>query len=205
MKSLGIIPKVLLSLSLCLILISWPIIFLTSNDISWVPIQKRNNIPLTEGEIKMYDKEIISFFKNDYSSLSFLTQEEFSHMQDVRTLLMKLDISFLISLWLALVSVFYLRKLNFIKHLLKKVSIIVLIFLAFLFAMSLFSFNSFFSGFHEMFFVSNFSFQEDSMLKILYPDSFFRDIFILYFILAILGCLATIAVSYKLKGLKNRR
>ncbi len=192
-------------MSISLVLILYPITFLSSNPDIWFIIQKRNDVTLPEKEIKVYDVQITSFFKGESKDLDFLTPQENSHMQDVRNLVTNANLLFFISLILFLSTSFYLRKTKFIGLALRKVSLFLLVFLFLLLIVNLIGFDSFFLKFHQMFFVGNYAFPSTSMLKILYPDGFFRDIFILYFIFSVSGCLLTLLASYKIKGLKNRK
>lgn len=199
MKKKIIIPKIILILSLISILILWPITILSSNSNIWFLLQKRNNVIFSLGgeNVKIYNKQIVSFFKGNVRDLNFLTAEEFSHMKDVKNILTKIDLIFWSSLIVFSLSILYLRKSA--KKILRIVPLSIISFLVLLLVLSVFNFSSIFEKFHEVFFVGNYSFPSGSMLKILYPDIFFRNIFIVYFILSILGCLVTIAVSYKLK------
>lgn len=196
MKKKVIIPKILLILSLISILILWPVILLTSNSGIWYFLQK-NHVSLPQNEVKSYDKQVIYFFNGDIKDLNFLTAEELSHMQDVKNILTRVDLVFWSSLIIFTLSILYLRKSA--KHILRKVPISVLSFLVLLLVLSFFSFDSLFQKFHEVFFTGNYAFPTTSMLKILYPDIFFRNVFICYFLLSILGCMAIMAISYKLK------
>ena len=196
MKKSIFILKIVLILSLTSILILWSVILLTSNSIIWFLIQKQN-LSLSEEEVKAYNNQVVSFFKGDAQELDFLTEDEFSHMKDVKNIVVKTNFSFWISLILFLPTFLFIRKS--IKLILRRVSIGVASFLILLLILSFTNFSWIFLKFHETFFVSNYSFASNSMLKILYPDSFFRNVFICYFLLSIVGCLAVIATSYKLK------
>lgn len=199
MKKPIIILKILLILSLVSILILWPILLLVSNSNIWFIIQKENNVVLPEEEIKIYNHQTVSFFKGESKNLDFLTLQEISHIQDVKNLVTRANLLFFISLILFLPTFLYLRKAQFIKFILRKTSLSVLLSLILLLVINTVGFNSFFLKFHEMFFVGNYFFPSNSMLKILYPDSFFRDIFIIYFLLSIIGCLTVWLASYRLK------
>jgi len=196
MKKKIIIPKVVLILSLVLILTLWPIIFLASNSSIWFLMQKEK-VSLSEEEVKAYNKQIISFFRGEVKNLGFLTGEEFSHIQDVKNLIVKASLSFWSALILFLPTCVYLGKS--IRFILRRVSIAVLFFLLLLLIASIVNFPLVFLKFHEIFFISNYAFPSTSMLKILYPDSFYRDIFIVYFLLSIVGCLVVTIISYRLK------
>jgi len=126
-----------------------------------------------------------------------LTQEEVSHMKDVKSMISTSNLIFSISLAIFIIILFYFRKS--MKNVLRNTSIAVLSFLILSSSLVALSFSWFFLKFHELFFTGNYAFSPTSMLKTLYPDTFFRDIFILYFLLSILGCSVAIAVSYKLK------
>lgn len=191
------ITRTILILSIFLVLILWPITFLSFNSDVWLLIQKRNEVVLPEKEIKSYNQEIISFFKNDRDS-DFLTQLEKNHMLNVRDLLIRVNLLFLSSLSVVFLLFDYLFT-NFEKTL-KKASLLVVGLLSILLISNLLDFDIFFLKFHQVFFTGNYMFPSSSMLKILYPDSFFIDIFILYFILAGIVCLITLVISCKLKG-----
>lgn len=192
--------KIILSLSLAILLILWSVVLLTSNPYIWFLIQKRNNVDIENS--KIYNNDISSFLNGKNKELNFLTQDEISHLKDVRKLVISSDLIFLTSIILFLSGYFYLKQS--IKFILRKISISVLVVLIFLSTLTIFSFQWLFIKFHEIFFVGNYYFPSSSMLKTLYPDSFFRDIFILYFILSILGCVVWAVVSYKVKSLKTR-
>jgi len=196
MKINKTIIKIISILSLAVILLLWPILILSNNSEIWFLLQKDNTV-LSKGEIKMYDQSIISFFNGDENNLDFLKFEEISHLQNVRSLLIKTDLTFWLSLNSFSLSILYLRKSA--KNILRVIPILVISFLSLLLMLSILSFNSLFLRFHETFFTENYSFPSDSMLKILFPDSFFKDIFIFYFILSVLGCLIGMIVSYRLK------
>jgi uncharacterized membrane protein len=187
--------KILLILSLVSILILWPILFIVSNPDIWFLIQKRNNVNIKN--VQIYDKEISSFFKNENTDLKFLNEKEISHLQDVKKLITISSLSLLFSIILFIPFFLYIK--NHRKTILRKVSIEIAIFLILMLILNIFNFNWIFINFHETLFTENYSFPSNSIFKILYPDSFFRDVFILYFIFSILGCLVTLAISCRLK------
>jgi len=196
MKINKTIIKIISILSLAVILLLWPILILSNNSEIWFLLQKDNTV-LSKGEIKMYDQSIISFFSGETKNLDFLKSMELSHLQDVKSILMKVNLIFWSSLISFSLSILYLRKSA--KKILRLVPILIIVFLLILLVLSIFSFNLIFEKFHNIFFTDNYTFPSDSMLKTLFPDSFFRDISILYFIMSLLGCLIGILVSYMLK------
>lgn len=195
MKRNIIAVKIVLILSIILFLILWPIALLSSNSYIWFLIQKRNGVVLPEKEIKNYNQEIVSFFK-DGGKIDFLTQLEKGHMLNVRSLLTKANILFLSSISVAFL--FFDSFKNF-GNILRKTALAVICLLLVLLVFSLLNFGTFFLKFHQVFFTGNYMFSSSSMLKTLYPDSFFYEISVVYFLLTILGCLTAILISYKLK------
>jgi integral membrane protein (TIGR01906 family) len=194
------IPKILLTISLTIILLLWPVALLTSNPELLYAIQKKNTVHSTyfsPEQKESYTKQIIYFFNDDIKDLSFLSSGEMSHMQDVKNILTKVDIIFWSSLVMFSLSIIYLRKSS--KNILKNTSLSVLGILIIFLMLSVFTFNIIFQKFHDILFSGNYSFPFNSALKILYPDAFFRDIFILYFLLSILGCLVMFFIFFKLK------
>jgi len=196
MKINKTIIKIISILSFIIFLLLWPIIILSNNSDIWFLLQK-DKVALSKGEIKIYDQSIISFFNGENKNLDFLKSDEISHLQDVKIILKNVNLIFWSSLILFSLSILYLRKSA--KKILKIVPLLVISFLFLLLLLSILSFNSVFLKFHEIFFTGNYTFPSDSMLKTLFPDSFFKDIFILYFIMSILGCVIGIVVSYRLK------
>jgi uncharacterized membrane protein len=196
MKINKTIIKIVSILSLASVLLLWPITILSANSDIWFLLQK-GNVSLHEQEIKMYNQLIISFFKGDVKELNFLTQDEMLHMQDVKILLVKSNMTFWFSLILFLMTSLSLGK-N-VRNIARKTSVAILSFLILIIILNIIDFNWIFLKFHEIFFTGNYAFPANSMLKTLYPDSFFRNVFILYFLLSILGCLAVMAASYMLK------
>ncbi len=136
------------------------------------------------------------------SSVAFFTDNEISHMEDVRELLKNIFIIFLASLtvlavlFIILVSTDKkknLRKIGFIC--LWSSSIVLFIFLLFYILSTNFSYL--FNIFHTTFFPQgNFMFSEDSLLITLFPFGFFYQ----YFIRLII-CSSAVALALIIAGI----
>ena len=196
MKINKTIIKIVSIFSFAIFLLLWPMTILSANSDIWFFLQ-RGKISLSDGDVKNYDQLMAYFLKGEVNNLDFLTQSEMSHLHDVRILLVKVNMFFWFSIILFLLTFLSLGK-N-MRNIVKKTSAAVLVFLVLLIIMSIANFNCTFIKFHDMFFTDNYAFASDSMIKILYPDSFVRKVFIVYFLLSIVGCLAVMAVSYMLK------
>ena len=196
MKINKTIIKIVSVLSLVSVLLLWPITVLSSNSDIWFFLQK-GKISIPEGDAKFYDQQMAYFLKGEIKNLDFLTQSEMQHMQDVKILLVKSNMIFWFSIILFLMASLCLGK-N-VRNIARKTSIVILTFLILIIILNIIDFNWIFLKSHGIFFTGNYAFPANSMLKTLYPDSFFRNVFILYFLLSILGSLAVVAASYMLK------
>jgi hypothetical protein len=200
MKKLIFTAKIISIISLILILILWPIFLITSNSGITNSIQYKNTIQFSytsPEDAKYYNNQIISFITGKNIDLNFLSSNEISHLKDVRNLVVVGNLILIISIFL--LSIIMFLKIS-LKKVFRNVSIFVSIFLVLTLIFTVFAFQFVFQSFHKIFFTGNYAFSQSSMLKILYPDSFFRDVFILYFIMSILGCAITFVISYKLKA-----
>jgi len=120
---------------------------------------------------RMNETRILSVYfqdSNEFVNTSVYTENEISHLKDVKSLI---NISRILMLFLLLIFLLEFEK----KSLLYAFPTIIIISLI-LFVLSL-NFSLFFSKFHELFFVGNYSFPYDSFLIQSFPEQFFQDAF----------------------------
>ncbi|MBN1792566.1 DUF1461 domain-containing protein [Candidatus Woesearchaeota archaeon] len=155
---------------------------------------------------------------NSIPGLSVFTQDEKSHLQDVHRLFMigkRLILAAIIILAIALRRTYV--KGGFKRKLLGTLRFSAYVTagaLAILFILSLFGFDWMFLSFHQVFFPQgNYMFAVDSLIKTMYPDSFFRDFtmkigfhaLIMALILYFIGSSSAIAKSRNSRAGKARK
>ncbi len=189
-------------MALILSLLLWSIPILSFNSDIWVFFQKRSGSVLEEDQLKHYDSQIADFFKKGLN-LDFLSEKEQSHMDNVKQILKIANVLLAFSFIMVVSGLKYLSKKEkrFLLSAVKKVSISVFIATLLISIAIVSNFDVSFFVFHKILFVRNFVFPADSLLKTLYPDSFFFGLSALYLIsiLAVSGGLALVSHRIKLK------
>lgn len=130
-------------------------------------------------------QNIISFFKSK-SNLdnTFFSENEISHLYDVKNILQKSKTTYYFSLfliWSSLIILAFLDKKNYFINLSNttfSLGLIILVMITlFLVLYYLFGFKFVFEKFHHVFFTGNYAFDPHiSNLKKLFPDIFFYDV-----------------------------
>lgn len=150
--------------------------------------------------------EIFLFFQNKTSlDNKFYTENEISHMQDVKSLIKKSLIIYyisIISLIIIYLSVYYFYKDEFILFILKSLffsGILSLLLIALFFTMS---FSSLFENFHKILFNGNYSFPYNSNLIKLFSEQFFTMFAKTIFLIS--GIKAIILSSIGVYGLNKK-
>ena len=143
-------------------------------------------------EADMIITNIIAYFKNKDKELNVkvFTENELSHMKDVKQLIHKVLIFYYVLLILDLLIIYIILKndlTNAVPVLLFSGLIILLFSISLYFVRNLFP--VFFIKFHEIFFPQgNWIFPESSKLVTLFPESFFYNtVFIIFFRSFIIG------------------
>lgn len=186
-------------ISLILSLILWSIPILSFNSGIWSIFQDRSGVILDLNS-KTYNERIVEFFKTGVN-LEFLNEKEFAHMEDVKQMIAIANILFLFS-FVGLISGFsYLSQSQkkFLLNATRKTSLVVFVMTFTISVFILLNFDIAFLSFHKIFFVKNFIFPADSLLKTLYPNQFFRDLVAVYLFSIMIISLAITIVSHKLK------
>lgn len=184
--------KSLFVLSLSLILVLWSIPLLSFVPIAWTLFQGGN-------EFRDYNNRIVNFFINE-SDLEFLNVQELSHMQDVRKFVIASNILFMVSIAIVITSFNYLNShRRFLLEAVRKTSLAVFTSTLIISTIAFVDFNWLFIAFHKIFFIKNFTFPPDSILKILYPDEFFFQLGIVYFLSVMFASLVVAVISHRLK------
>lgn len=194
------IVKSIFVISLILSLFFWSIPIISLNSDIWLIFQKRSEVALDFNEVKTYNDLIIEFFKTGLN-LEFLNESESSHMHDVKQVITIINILVIFS-FVSLVSGFsYLSKSQkrFLLDATRKTSILVFVVTLVLSVIIITDFYSSFLAFHKIFFVQNFIFPADSLLKTLYPDEFFFGLSALYLLSVLVVSLVVAIVSHRLK------
>lgn len=193
------IIKGIFVISLILSLVLWSIPVLSFNSDVWSIFQSRSGVLVSE-EVKSYNDLVVEFFRTGFG-LEFLNEKEFNHMEDVKQMITIVNILFLFS-FVSLVSGYsYLSRSQkkFLLNATKKTSLVVFLLTLILSVLILLNFNIAFLLFHKIFFVRNFIFPADSLLKTLYPDQFFRNLGAVYLLSIMIVSFVIVVVSYKLK------
>lgn len=196
------ILKVIFVISLFLSLFLWSIPVLSLNSKIWMFFQERSGMVLDDS-VKSYNERVIDFFFNNVN-LDFLNENEMNHMQDVRNILIITNGLAIFSFVALLLDFLYLSKSSkrdkmFILDAVKKVSLSVFGITLILTLLAITNFYSVFTYFHQIFFIKNFVFPPDSLLKILYPDEFFYGLGAFYLISIMIVSLAVAVIAHRLK------
>jgi integral membrane protein (TIGR01906 family) len=156
--------------------------------------------------------DIITYFRGGATSetrfmqLPYFSEDEKSHMIDVKHLIRTMQIIYYSAAILSMALFYYCYrrfkddKFAFIKTLSKSLlysSIASIVFLVLIFLMSVFSFESVFIMFHQIFFPQgNWTFASTSLLITLFPKQFFFDISLRIFIYAMFQALIFFGMGY---------
>ncbi|MBI1979115.1 MAG: DUF1461 domain-containing protein [Candidatus Aenigmarchaeota archaeon] len=193
------IVKGIFVISLILSLFLWSIPILSFNSEIWDLFQKRSGVLVSE-DVKSYNDLVIEFFRTGLG-LGFLNEREFSHMEDVKQVITIVNILVVFSFVSLVSGVSYLSRSQkkFLLDAARKTSLAVFLMTLILSVLILLNFNVAFLSFHKIFFVRNFIFPADSLLKTLYPDQFFRDLAAVYLLSIMVISLVVAAVTHRLK------
>jgi len=193
------IVKGIFVISLILSLFLWGIPILSFNSDIWNLFQERSGLLVSE-DVKSYNDLVIDFFRTGLG-LGFLNEREFNHMEDVKQVITIVNILFVFSFVSLVSGVSYLSKSQkkFLLNAARKTSLAVFLITLILSVLILLNFNVAFLSFHKIFFVKNFIFPGESLLKTLYPDKFFYGISALYLLSVLIVSLAVFIVTHRLK------
>jgi len=193
------IVKGIFVISLILSLFLWGIPILSFNSDIWNLFQERSGLLVSE-DVKSYNDLVIEFFRTGFG-LGFLNEREFNHMEDVKQVITIVNILFVFSFVSLVSGVSYLSKSQkkFLLNAARKTSLAVFLITLILSVLILLNFNVAFLSFHKIFFVKNFIFPGESLLKTLYPDKFFYGISALYLLSVLIVSLAVFIVTHRLK------
>ena len=152
------------------------------------------NLDFYNSEFKKYNPDVenpseiasnlIYFLENknaDESYVNKFSEEEISHLKDVKSLMQKGIIAWYLSIILILISIiplYFLNKKKFLRNLAVSLGAggiltLILSILAYIF---LSDFSSAFVSFHNLFFAGNWMFSSDSLLIKLFPEQFWIDV-----------------------------
>ena len=124
------IMKFIFILSLLLSLFLWTIPILSFNSGIWSIFQQRSDVVLDpEGSARNYNGLVIKFFREGIG-LDFLNEEELSHMEDVRKVVVITNVLFIVSFASVLSNFSYFSKADkkFLLKTVRKISLFVFIF-----------------------------------------------------------------------------
>lgn len=180
--TLKILDSSLITLStiaLIFLIVLAPLLFLTFNENYYNSQTKSLGVyeRLGEQETKNYNKNTINFLKNQEELSSDFTENEVLHMKDVQQVIRTTKTLFIISILILLLIIsgtIYTKNKKILKKSLKYSSITILGITAILIIMTMINFDWTFNLFHNIFFPQgNHSFYLNSLIKTLYPDTFF--------------------------------
>lgn len=182
----------------------------------YTDISERNDINITESKsyVKDVTENIFSFFKGQ-EELKYFSDEEKSHMKDVKFVVSGINFIYYSSALFFIILFFIIYfltkpdKLLFIERLSKIVyygSLSSLIFLITIFLWSVFSFETLFYLMHLILFPQgNWMFPADSLLITLFSERFFFDFALRIFVYAIFQSGIFFLIGYWLrKQIKNK-
>lgn len=173
-------------------------------------VAQNNNMNITESKsyVKDVTENMFGFFKGK-NELKYFTDEEKSHMQDVKFVVSSINFIYYSStiFFIAIFIILYLLskkdKLLFIEHLSKMILYgagAALIFLIMLFLWVVFSFETLFYLMHLLLFPQgNWMFNSSSLLITLFPEQFFFDISLRIFVYAIFQSGVFFLIGYWLR------
>ena len=151
---------------------------------------------------------IFKYFRGT-EDLKYFTDDEKSHMRDVKKLIITMQIIYYAAIISTIILFFYIYKNNkkdkifFIELISKSLiygSIASLIFLVTIFISGVYGFESFFYAFHQIFFPQgNWMFNANSLLIILFSERFFIDISLRIFIYALFQSLVFLFIGYYIR------
>ncbi|MBI2084088.1 MAG: DUF1461 domain-containing protein [Candidatus Aenigmarchaeota archaeon] len=200
-KSLFVLSsmKFIFIVSLILSIVLWSIPVLSFNTAIWSFFQEKNGVDFTQ-DAGFYNSIILEFLEYG-TKVPFLNEQEFSHMQDVRRVIVVTNVIFFVSFLALLSSLNHLTKTNrrFMIKTIRITSIAVFILSSMIFLLLLANFDYVFDAFHKILFERNFIFPASSILKILYPDEFFLGLGTIYLLSIIVVSLAAAIISHRLK------
>ena len=145
-------------------------------------------------------QETMNFLDGDELNLNYTTSE-FSHLEDVKSVMNFIDYLFYLSLIIiTFIITYYKRNKEQLKKLFKYGGITTLVTVGLILLFALISFNSTFTIFHRIFFPQgNWIFPSDSLLIQTFPIEFFMGISLKMFLLSlVLGSIFTL-ISKKIK------
>lgn len=152
----------------------------------YMNLYEKNNIKFNESIRENKTNEVINFLKNKGSlDKSFFTENEISHMEDVRKIFNGLKKIYLLSLFITLFGITFLvyKKLSIRRAFIYSFILSILLIILFLLP-----FNFLFDNMHNLLFPQgNYSFDNSSNLIQLFPAGFF------------LGFLQSVIISFMLK------
>ena len=207
------------TISIIVVILFSPLLIYIFNSNYYLALYEKNGVYnyINKEDALKLTGQLFDFFKENKefkpfllkNNLPYFTQNEISHLEDVRVLFNKIFLAYYICLGLTIISIAALIEKNK-KRFLKSISILliipsaILIFLLLLLYLFGQNFLPLFDKFHTIFFPQgNFAFPEDSTLITLLPLGFFTDFFeklvisaaIISFVLIITG----ISISMILK------
>lgn len=166
---------------LVVIVMLLPLRMLLFNEDYYYSQFEKNNVDVDDKEVIL--ENTLLFFK-DKAELDYFSDDENSHLEDVKVLFNRLFFVLYASILLffaSLVTLYYLNKQRFHENVPKVLFIGGLSSLALLILLSLASvnFSATFGSFHQIFFPQgNFNFPESSLLITIFPQAFFKSFFI---------------------------
>ncbi|MHB1376623.1 MAG: lipoprotein intramolecular transacylase Lit [Candidatus Humimicrobiaceae bacterium] len=181
------------TVSIIIVILFSPLLFYIFNSNYYLALYEKNGVYdyIDKGDALKLTGQLFDFFKENKefkpfplkNNLPYFTQNEISHLEDVRILFNKIFLAYYICLGLTVVSIASLIEKNK-KKFLKSISILliipsaILIFLLLLLYLLGQNFLPLFDKFHIIFFPQgNFAFPADSTLITLLPLGFFTDFF----------------------------
>jgi len=173
------LKKTLLIISTSILLLVTPLLYYTFN-IDFYAIHTIFNTTITKDQQIKSVENIHSFLLWTEGLNTNLTNEEISHMQDVKKIFNKVFITEIISIFIFLIVILFLfleRKIYTIMKWLSKWSKIILTLNVLILTSFVLDFKPVFETFHKIFFPQwNWAFDESSMLITLFPAEFFQSI-----------------------------
>lgn len=199
---------ILLSVALFIIILFGSINYMIFNKDFYLREYTKNdvykNLPSSIDAENVTDNMMKNFRSN--TELRYFTEDEKSHMQDVKHLIRLMQIIYYSAAAISVALFFYCYKkfkddrFEFIKVLAKSLlysSIAAMIFLSIISLMSIFNFTFLFTVFHLIFFPQgNWMFSSDSLLITLFPEQFFFDIALRIFVFAMFQAIIFFSIGY---------
>jgi integral membrane protein (TIGR01906 family) len=181
------------TVSIIVVILFSPLMSYVFNSNYYLALYEKNGVYdyIDKGDALKLTGQLIDFFKENIefkpfqlkNNLPYFTQNEISHLEDVRVLFNKIFLAYYICLGLTIISIVSLIEKDKRKFL-KSISLLliipsaILIFLLLLLYLFGQNFLPLFDKFHTIFFPQgNFAFPADSTLITLLPLGFFTDFF----------------------------